>query len=50
LPLAEIVPTSRRWLTAGGLFVVKPTLQTFLGFWLLMGICFACVGFMMMLF
>ena len=50
LPLAEIVPESRRWLTAGGLFVVKPTLQTLLGFWLLMGICFACVGFMMMLF
>ncbi len=50
LSLDEVVPPARRWLTAGGLFIVKPTLQTFIGFWLLMAICFACVGFMMMLF
>jgi Na+/proline symporter len=49
LPLDEAVPADRRWLTAGGLFVPKPTRQTWLGFLITMGICVACVVVMLAL-
>ena len=42
-PLDEVVPPSRRLITAGGLFIVKPTRQTWLGFTLYMAMCVACV-------
>ncbi len=43
LPLDEAVPQSRRWLTAGGLFVVKPSRQSWVGFVITLGICLACI-------
>ncbi|MCK4291627.1 MAG: sodium:solute symporter family protein [Planctomycetes bacterium] len=43
LPLDEVVPESKRWLTAGGLFVVKPSRQSWVGFVVTLGICLACV-------
>lgn len=49
LPLNEAVPESDRWLTAGGLFIVKPTRQSWLGFLLALGICLACLGSMVLL-
>ena len=49
LPLDEAVPASQRWVTAGGLFIPKPTRQTWLGFLITLGICVACVVVMLML-
>ncbi len=43
LPLEEVVPQSQRWLTAGGLFIVKPSRQSCTGFVVTLGICLACV-------
>lgn len=43
LPLDEAVPPSQRWLTAGGLFVVKPSRQSWLGFLVTLAICVLCV-------
>ncbi|MCH8120544.1 MAG: sodium:solute symporter family protein [Planctomycetes bacterium] len=43
LPLDEVVPPSRRWLTAGGLFIVKPSRQSWVGFVITLGICLACI-------
>ena len=43
LPLEEAVPQSRRWLTAGGLFIVKPSRQSWIGFLVTLVICLACV-------
>jgi len=43
LPLDEAVPASRRWLTAGGLFLVKPSRQSWVGFVVTLGICLACI-------
>ncbi len=43
LPLDEAVPASNRWLTAGGLFVVKPSRQSWVGFVVTLGICLACI-------
>ncbi len=43
LSLDEAVPQSRRWLTAGGLFIVKPSRQSWVGFVVTLGICLACV-------
>jgi Na+/proline symporter len=43
LPLDEAVPQSRRWLTSGGLFIVKPSRQSWVGFVIAFGICLACV-------
>ncbi|MHC4656380.1 MAG: sodium:solute symporter family protein [Planctomycetota bacterium] len=42
-PLDEAVPQSRRWLTTGGLFIVKPSRQSCVGFVVALGICLACV-------
>ena len=43
LSLDEAVPQSKRWLTAGGLFIVKPSRQSWVGFLVTLGICLACV-------
>ncbi len=43
LPLDEAVPASNQWLTAGGLFVVKPSRQSWVGFVVTLGICLACI-------
>jgi Na+/proline symporter len=43
LSLDEAVPQSRRWFTAGGLFIVKPSRQSCVGFLVTLGICLACV-------
>ena len=49
LPLDEAVPASNRWLTAGGLFVVKPSRQSWVGFVVTLGICMACVLVMLLI-
>jgi len=49
LPLDEAVPASNRWLTAGGLFVVKPSRQSWVGFVVTLGICLACVLVMLLI-
>ncbi len=49
LPLDEAVPPNRRWLTWGGLFLVKPSRQSWLGFLAILGICAACVAVMLAL-
>ncbi len=43
LSLDEAVPPSRRWLTVGGLFLVKPSRQSWVGFVVTLGICLACI-------
>ena len=43
LSLEEAVPQSSRWYTAGGLFIVKPSRQSLVGFVVALGICLACV-------
>jgi Na+/proline symporter len=43
LPLDEAVPAHQRWITAGGLFIVKPSRQSWIGFLIILGICIACV-------
>ena len=48
-PLDEAVPPSQRWITAGGLFVVKPTRQSWVGFLVTLGICVLCVIVMLAL-
>jgi Na+/proline symporter len=47
LPLDEAVPQSRRWLTKCGLFIAKPSRQSWMGFLVALGICLACVLFML---
>lgn len=41
--LDEAVPPDQRWLTSGGLFVVKPSRQSWVGFLVFLGLCVACV-------
>ncbi len=41
--LDEVVPPDSRLVTAGGLFIVKPTRQTWVGFTLYLALCIACV-------
>jgi len=43
LSLDEAVPPSKRFITFGGLFTVKPSLQSWLGFLIALAICAACV-------
>ncbi len=43
LPLDQAVPQSKRWLTVGGTFIVKPSRQSWLGVAITLGICLACV-------
>ena len=44
LPLDEAVPPENRLCTAGGLFLVKPSTQSWLGFIITLAICLAMVG------
>ena len=46
LPLDEAVPPEKRLITACGLFIVKPSTQSWVGFLLTAGICLALVGIM----
>jgi len=46
LSLDEVVPANRRWLTWGGLFIVKPSRESWIGFVVTLGICLAAVLFM----
>jgi len=43
LPLDEAVPRQKRLLTGSGLFIVKPSRQSWVGFVITLGICLACV-------
>ncbi len=47
LPFDQAVPPANRWFTAGGLFIVKPTRQSWVGFLVALGICLACVAVML---
>ena len=47
LPLDEAVPQSSRWFTGGGLFIVKPSRQSVVGFVVTLVICLACVVVML---
>jgi hypothetical protein len=49
LPFDEAIPASQRWVTAGGLFLVKPSRQSWVGFVVTLGICVACVLVMLAL-
>ncbi len=49
LPLDEAVPKENRLLTGGGLFVVKPSRQTWVGFLVVLAACVACVLIMLWL-
>jgi Na+/proline symporter len=49
LPLDEAIPPEKRLCTAGGLFLVKPSRQSWVGFLLVVAICFALVGLMVVL-
>jgi len=43
LSLDEVVPQAKRWLSAGGLFIVKPSRQSWVGFLVTLGICLVCI-------
>jgi Na+/proline symporter len=43
VPFDEAVPPSKRWFTRGGLFIVKPSRQSWVGFVVTLGICVLCV-------
>jgi Na+/proline symporter len=49
LPLDEAVPEEKRLLTASGLFLVKPSRQSWVGFAVTLGICLACVLVMLLI-
>ncbi len=49
LPLAEVVPPAQRLVTCGGLFIVKPSRQSWVGFVVTLAICLAAVGSMYLL-
>jgi Na+/proline symporter len=49
LPIEEAVPQSNRVCTAGGLFIVKPSRQSWMGFLVTLGICLACVLVMLVI-
>ena len=49
LSLNEAVPPSQRLTTAGGLFLVRPSRQSWVGFVVTLGICVACVLVMLAL-
>jgi len=49
LPFDEAVPPSKRLFTFGGLFTVKPSRQSWLGFVITLGICLACVLVMLII-
>ena len=47
LPLDEAVPPEKRLCTLGGLFLVKPSRQSWVGFLVTLAICLACVAVML---
>ncbi len=49
LPLDEAVPRQKRLLTGCGLFLVKPSRQSWVGFVVTLGICLACVLVMLVI-
>ncbi|MFP4056262.1 MAG: sodium:solute symporter [Candidatus Brocadiia bacterium] len=49
LPLDEAVPAHRRWVSCCGLFLVKPTRQSWVGFLVTLAICLVLVGLMYLL-
>jgi len=49
LPLDDAVPQQKRLLTGGGLFLVKPSRQSWVGFVVTLGICLACVLVMLLI-
>lgn len=49
LPLDEAVPQQKRLLTGGGLFLVKPSRQSWVGFVVTLGICLTCVLIMLLI-
>ncbi|HUT34597.1 MAG TPA: hypothetical protein VNE39_14005 [Planctomycetota bacterium] len=49
LPFDEVLPPNRRLLTAGGLFLMKPSRQSWTGFVLVVAICFGLVALMLAL-
>ncbi|MBM4036098.1 MAG: hypothetical protein FJ291_30565 [Planctomycetes bacterium] len=49
LPFDECLPPERRLLTAGGLFLMKPSRQSWTGFLLVLAISFGLVGLMLAL-
>lgn len=48
-PLIEIVPQDQRLVTSAGLFLVKPSRQSWLGFLITLAISLGAVGFMLLL-
>jgi Na+/proline symporter len=48
-PLDEAVPAAKQWFTGGGLFIVKPSRQSWVGFVVTLAICLACVLVMVLL-
>ena len=49
LPFDEAVPPSKRLITAGGLLIMKPSRQSWVGFLVTLGICLGCVATMLAL-
>ncbi|TVS20940.1 MAG: hypothetical protein EA424_01435 [Planctomycetaceae bacterium] len=49
LTLDQAVPPSQRWITWGGLWIVKPSRQSWVGFLVFFGLCVACVVTMLLL-
>ena len=49
LPLDQAVPREKRLCTAGGLFLVKPSTQSWVGFLVTLAICLVLVGVMTLL-
>lgn len=45
--LDEAVPESTRLITAGGLFIMRPSRQSWVGFLLILALCLACLGVML---
>jgi Na+/proline symporter len=49
LPLDEALPRERRLLTAGGLFLMKPSRQSWVGFLVTLAVCLVLIGVMLLL-
>jgi hypothetical protein len=49
LPFDEAIPQSKRLVTSCGLFLVKPSRQSWFGFIVTLGICLACVLVMLVI-
>jgi Na+/proline symporter len=49
LPLDQAVPAETHWCTAGGLFLLKPSRESWVGFLVVWAVCLACVAAMLML-